>query len=130
LQVAGIDISRSQKFKAISDQLSKMANVYNSQLDAFDLYHQNRESSSPNIGPALPALGHALTGSTGTAVSSLAIYPLDLIITRLQVQRSLRRSSSTPNEGEYKGVVDAFKQIYKKEGGISAFYTGVLQDTG
>ncbi|KAH8783460.1 putative peroxisomal adenine nucleotide transporter 1, partial [Hyaloscypha sp. PMI_1271] len=107
-----------------------MANVYNSQLDAFDLYHQNRESSSPNIGPALPALGHALAGSTGTAVSSLAIYPLDLIITRLQVQRSLRRSSSTPNEGEYKGVVDAFKQIYKKEGGISAFYTGVLQDTG
>ncbi|KAH8754521.1 putative peroxisomal adenine nucleotide transporter 1 [Hyaloscypha finlandica] len=107
-----------------------MANVYNSQLDAFDLYHQNRESSSPNIGPALPALGHALAGSTGTAVSSLAIYPLDLIITRLQVQRSLRRSSSTPNEGEYKGVVDAFKQIYKKEGGISAFYTGFLQDTG
>jgi hypothetical protein len=53
-----------------------------------------------------------------------------LIITRLQVQRSLRRSSSTPNEGEYKGVVDAFKQIYKKEGGISASYTGVLQDTG
>jgi hypothetical protein len=35
-----------------------------------------------------------------------------LIITRLQVQRSLRRSS-TPNEGEY-----------------SAFYTSVLQDTG
>jgi hypothetical protein len=107
-----------------------MANVYNNQLDAFDLYHQNREYSSPSIGPALPALGHALAGSTGTAISSFAIYPLDLIITRLQVQRSLRRSSSTPNEGEYKSVVDAFKQIYKKEGGIYAFYTGVLQDTG
>jgi hypothetical protein len=107
-----------------------MANVYNSQLDAFDLYHQNRESSSPSIGPALPALGHALAGSTGTAISNLAIYPLDLIITRLQVQRSLRKTSSTSDEGEYKGVLDAFEQIYKKEGGISAFYSGVLQDTG
>jgi hypothetical protein len=53
-----------------------------------------------------------------------------LIITRLQVQRSLRKSSSTPSEGEYKGVLDAFEQIYNKEGGLSAFYTGVLQDTG
>jgi Mitochondrial carrier protein len=107
-----------------------MATVYNSQLDAFDLYHKSQESSSPSLGPALPALGHALAGSTGTAISNLVIYPLDLIITRLQVQRSLRNSSSTPDEGEYKGVLDAFEQIYKKEGGISAFYTGVLQDTG
>ncbi|KAE9367726.1 putative peroxisomal adenine nucleotide transporter 1 [Stipitochalara longipes BDJ] len=107
-----------------------MANVYNSQLDAFDLHHQHRESSSSSIGPALPALGHALAGSTGSAISNLAIYPLDLVITRLQVQRSLRKSSSTPDEGEYKGVLDAFEQLYKKEGGISAFYTGVLQDTG
>jgi hypothetical protein len=27
-------------------------------------------------------------------------------------------------------VLDAFEQIYNKEGGISAFYTGILQDTG
>jgi len=81
-------------------------------------------------GPALPALGHALAGSTGTAISNLAIYPLDLIITRLQVQRQLRKSSSTPDEGEYKGVIDAFQQIYNNEGGLAALYTGVLQDTG
>jgi hypothetical protein len=71
-----------------------------------------------------------LAGSTGTAISNLTIYPLDLVITRLQVQRQLRKSSSVPDEGEYKGVLDAFSQIYNKEGGISAFYTGVLQDTG
>jgi hypothetical protein len=75
-------------------------------------------------------LGHALAGSTGTAISNLAIYPLGLVITRLQVQRQLRKSSSTPDDGEYKGVVDAFEQIYSKEGGLSALYTGVLQDTG
>jgi hypothetical protein len=42
----------------------------------------------------------------------------------------LRKSSSIPDEGEYKGVLDAFEQIYNKEGGLSAFYTGVLHDTG
>jgi hypothetical protein len=42
----------------------------------------------------------------------------------------LRKSSTTPDEGEYKGVLDAFEQIYNKEGGLSEFYTGVVQDTG
>lgn len=46
------------------------------------------------------------------------------------MQRQLRKSSATPDEGEYRGVLDAFEQIYKKEGGIAAFYSGVLQDTG
>lgn len=46
------------------------------------------------------------------------------------MQRQLRASSHTPNEGEYKGVLDAFEQIYNKEGGLSAFYTGIIQDTG
>lgn len=53
-----------------------------------------------------------------------------MVITRLQVQRQLRKSSTTPEEGEYRGVLHAFEQIYNREGGISAFYTGVLQDTG
>jgi Mitochondrial carrier protein len=66
----------------------------------------------------------------GTAISNLCIYPLDLIITRLQVQRQLRKSSTTPDVGEYKGILDAADQIYNHEGGISAFYTGIVQDTG
>merc|ERR1711964_524371 len=114
---------------------NKTANMsfsqYNSQLDAFSSYHKVQEGSHSTLeGPALPALGHALAGSTGTAIANLAIYPLDLVITRLQVQRSLRKSSTTADEGEYKGVLDAFEQIYNKEGGLSAFYGGVLQDTG
>ncbi|KAH8653172.1 mitochondrial carrier domain-containing protein [Tricladium varicosporioides] len=109
-----------------------MTTVYNSQLDAFDLYHkiQEKSSSSALNGPTLPALGHAFAGSTGTAISNLAIFPLDLITTRLQVQRQLRKSSKIPDEGEYKSVLDAFKQIYKKEGGLAALYTGLVQDTG
>jgi cell division septum initiation protein DivIVA len=98
--------------------------------DAYTLYHKQHEHHlSQSTGPALPALGHALAGSTGTAISNLCIYPLDLIITRLQVQRQLRKSSSTPDDGEYKGILDAADQIYNKEGGISAFYIGIVQDT-
>ncbi|KAI9736592.1 MAG: hypothetical protein M1835_003320, partial [Candelina submexicana] len=110
-----------------------MADIYNSQLDAFSFYHEAHEStvsSSPGaVGPALPALGHALAGSTGTAVSNVVVFPLDLIITRLQVQRQLRKNSSIPHEDEYRGIRDATQKIYAQEGGISAFYTGVIQDT-
>ncbi|KAI9799939.1 MAG: hypothetical protein M1825_004310 [Sarcosagium campestre] len=111
-----------------------MTYVYNSQLDAFALYHKTQEdseySSSTTGGPALPALGHAVAGSIGSAISNLAVFPLDLVITRLQVQRQLRKEVSAPDEAEYTSVQDAFQQIYAREGGILAFYTGVIQDTG
>jgi Mitochondrial carrier protein len=90
----------------------------------------HKDQPSTSLSPALPALGHALAGSTGAAISNLCIYPLDLIITRLQVQRQLRKSSSIRDEEEYEGVLDAADKIYHREGGLSAFYAGVLQDTG
>ncbi|KAG9246946.1 putative peroxisomal adenine nucleotide transporter 1, partial [Calycina marina] len=107
-------------------------NIYNSQLDAFELYHKTLEENtrSPQNGPVLPALGHALAGSVGSAISNLTLYPLDLVITRLQVQRQLRKTFTSAEDGEYKGVLDAFAQIYYKEGGIFAFYKGLIQDTG
>ncbi|KAI9852265.1 MAG: hypothetical protein M1838_001307 [Thelocarpon superellum] len=110
-----------------------MAQVYHSQLDAFDLYHQEHEPGHRRSfieGPALPALGHALAGSVGSAISNVVVFPLDLIITRLQVQRQLRKESSLPHDGEYLGIRDAFVKIYHDEGGVAAFYTGVAQDTG
>lgn len=87
-------------------------------------------ASSILDGPALPALGHALAGSTGSAISNICTYPLDLIITRLQTQRQLRKNASSPHEGEYKDISDAAGKIYTQEGGFSGFYTGVLEDTG
>ncbi|KAI9864057.1 MAG: hypothetical protein M1813_003373 [Trichoglossum hirsutum] len=112
-----------------------MANIYNAQLDAFSIYHKIQEESEPPTstlsGPALPAIGHALAGSTGTAISNITVYPLDLIITRLQVQRLVRdkQESTDSDSNEYHNVVDAAYKIYTQEGGISAFYTGVAQDT-
>lgn len=84
---------------------------------------------SPN-GTALPALGHAIAGATGAAVSNLCTYPLDLIITRLQIQRQLRKDQSKASDAEYKGLEDAAQKIYENEGGLAGFYTGILQDTG
>ncbi|MCJ1400793.1 hypothetical protein MMC11_004001 [Xylographa trunciseda] len=109
-----------------------MAQLYNSQLDAFALYHkihEPNETLSILEGPALPAIGHAIAGSTGAAISNVFTYPLDLIITRRQVQRQLYKKSSSNQEHEYKSIADAASKIYANEGGIAGLYTGLLQDT-
>ncbi|KAL9112541.1 MAG: hypothetical protein Q9227_003112 [Pyrenula ochraceoflavens] len=111
-----------------------MAQIYNSQLDAFDLYHRFREAErtqNSSDDSKLPALGHALAGATGAAISNVVTYPLDLIITRLQIQRRQRGGGeSGPDDTEYKDVWDAVQKIYYTEGGVTGFYTGLLQDTG
>lgn len=110
---------------------------YGSSQDAFSLYHLIQEeagrSSSIAGGPVLPALGHAIAGSAATAASKLLIYPLDLIITRMQVQRQLRGSKEAPSaaqdaDAEYSNLVDAAQKIYADEGGLRAFYTGCTPD--
>lgn len=73
---------------------------------------------------ALNALGHASSGSVGTAISTAALYPLDLITTRLKTQKTLG------NDTQYAGIVDAFKDIVKNEGGVSALYSGLGTDVG
>ncbi|KAL9629232.1 MAG: hypothetical protein Q9164_006966, partial [Protoblastenia rupestris] len=101
--------------------------------DAFDLYHKVQESPEKSLaifdGPALPALGHALAGSTGAAISNVSTYPLSLIVTRLQIQRQLRNNASASHTDEYKNIRDAAKKIYEGEGGLIGFYVGVVFDT-
>jgi hypothetical protein len=107
--------------------------------DAFELYHliqDSPESSKSSLlsGPALPALGHALAGALATASAKALLYPLELVATRLQVQRQLRGPSEASSaaqdaDTEYKSVLDAARKIYKEEG-IRAFYTGVGPDVG
>lgn len=105
--------------------------------DAFTLYHMIQEQagkgSSLDGGPILPALGHAVAGSAATAATKLLLYPLDLVITRLQVQKQLsgpREAPSAAKDGdaEYDNLVDAARKIYHSEGGLKAFYTGLGPD--
>ncbi|KAK5267263.1 hypothetical protein LTR99_006450 [Exophiala xenobiotica] len=108
---------------------------YNSQLDAFELYHKVKEESqrprpSSSNTALLEALGHAISGSIGSSISNAALYPIDLIITRLQIQRQLRgKDQSHPSDTEYKSFTDAVQKIYNNEGGIAGLFTGLAQDT-
>ncbi|KAJ4992884.1 hypothetical protein SVAN01_01588 [Stagonosporopsis vannaccii] len=104
--------------------MSSYTYIYNSQLDAFSLYHLTHEQATkPSaLGPALPALGHATSGALGTAVSKLITYPLDLVVARLQVQKQLQGKNERPR---YDGILDAIEKIYEREGGLPAFYNGV-----
>jgi hypothetical protein len=49
-------------------------------------------------------------------------------VTRLQVQKQLRRVGESSPEDEYHSIADAAVKIYKKEGGLSAFFSGCGQD--
>ncbi|KAL5120828.1 hypothetical protein ACEQ8H_001309 [Pleosporales sp. CAS-2024a] len=108
-----------------SDSPDKASYIYNSQLDAFTLYHISNEPHHSGIGPALPALGHATSGAAGTAIAKLLTYPLDLVITRLQVQRQLKREGK---HAHYTGILDAIDTIYEREGGLQAFYSGAVTE--
>ena len=51
------------------------------------------------------------------------------MVTRLQIQRSLRKDAKAFDPDEYRSIEDAFKKIYQREGGLNGFYVGVLSDT-
>ncbi|KAJ4387006.1 hypothetical protein N0V85_007828 [Neurospora sp. IMI 360204] len=84
----------------------------------------------PRASKLLPSLGHAASGAGGTIISTLATYPLDLVNTRLKVQRQLRADGAIGPEDGYLGIVDAFEAIYEREGGIKAFFAGLGADLG
>lgn len=91
---------------------------------------QEVNEAKPTVGSlALPALGHATAGSIGAATSNLVTYPLALIVTRLQIQRSLHRECTEPAEGGYRSLGDAIAKIYESEDGFAGFYAGLVPDT-
>ncbi|KAK8034771.1 Peroxisomal adenine nucleotide transporter 1 [Apiospora rasikravindrae] len=91
-------------------------------------------SSRTNLHDILPALHHALSGATGTAIATCTTYPLSLVLTRLQAQRQLAREGVLPAEEKYDGIIEAFSRICagaegKEDGeGWKALYTGLTQD--
>lgn len=107
--------------------------TYITELDAFEIYQKLKEqTASDKVAEAaaslLPALKNATSGASGTALSNVVTYPLDLVVTRLQVQS--KSPSGDDGAGQrYDGVFDAVDKIYNNEGGIEAFYAGVSHDT-
>ncbi|CAN6658972.1 peroxisomal adenine nucleotide transporter 1 [Trichomonascus vanleenenianus] len=71
----------------------------------------------------IPPLATAFSGAIGGAVANLSLYPLAVVITRLQVQKKTKSA-----EKKYDGIVDTFIKVYE-EGGIKEFYSGAAGDT-
>ncbi len=69
----------------------------------------------------------ALAGSTGSMVSNLCVYPLDVVKTRLQVQCNSRTRGAAAGKPRrhYKGTLHALVCIVNDEEG-SALYNGVV----
>ncbi|KAK9325809.1 mitochondrial carrier domain-containing protein [Lipomyces orientalis] len=78
----------------------------------------------------LPAWGYALSGAAGAVLANTIVYPLDIIKTKLQVQKIPIRADVEKGAGErgdddyYEDTADAFLKIYRKHG-LFALYNGL-----
>lgn len=83
-------------------------------------------------GPALPVLGNAVAGAVGSAVSNVVVYPLSVIVARLQTQQKKTKGKkdddSAEEEEEYTSILDAAYKIYLDQG-LAGLYPGLAQDT-
>lgn len=65
----------------------------------------------------LLALKNLLMGGIAGMIGASAVYPMDMVKTRLQFQKS----TGTP---QYNGTTDCFRQIFRGEG-LRGFYRGL-----
>lgn len=137
-KAAGLFSYNSQLVSSFYDQVILLNSAKFTPEDAFTLYHLTTEEqyaakSGGAIGPILPALGHALAGGLASALSKAVVYPIDTIVTRMQVQKQLKGHKEAPSaaghaDAEYKNPIDAANKIYKNEGGLKGFYAGLNSD--
>ncbi|KAK9365486.1 mitochondrial carrier domain-containing protein [Lipomyces kononenkoae] len=77
----------------------------------------------------LPPWGYALSGATGAILANTLVYPLDIIKTKLQVQKKhgpsdVENGVIKRDDDYYEGTLDAFLKIYRKRGPV-ALYDGL-----
>jgi len=65
----------------------------------------------------------------GSAISNIVVYPLSVIVARLQTEKNKDKSKEeSEGDEEYAGILDAAHKIYLAQG-IAGFYPGLAQDT-
>lgn len=72
---------------------------------------------------ALPPLLQAFSGALGSAAANTLTYPLDLVATRVQIQKPSRKRSSGFANGSR--ILQHIVSRY----GLSALYDGISTDT-
>lgn len=79
----------------------------------------------------LSPFGDALAGSLGAVFANAVVYPLDIVKTRIQVQKRKDVKEETGDGAEhsidgehYHGPLDAMRKMIKKEG-ITGLYSGI-----
>ncbi|KAF3937204.1 Mitoferrin [Dactylella cylindrospora] len=86
----------------------------------------------------LPAWGYAVAGASGAVLANAAVYPLDIVKTRLQVQVKKRKPEDgllvsedpekqdpvVPDPEHYASTLDAIQKIVQKEG-VAGLYAGM-----
>lgn len=83
--------------------------------------------TGPSKQTPLPPWGYAVAGATGAVLANAAVYPLDIVKTRLQVQVKRRPNDPEPlttNSHHYTSTFDAISKIVDDEG-ITGLYSGI-----
>uniref|UniRef100_A0A0N4Z9Y9 Calcium-binding mitochondrial carrier protein Aralar1 n=1 Tax=Parastrongyloides trichosuri TaxID=131310 RepID=A0A0N4Z9Y9_PARTI len=93
--------------------------TYISRLATFTAVNEKKERSASTA--ALESLYRFVMGSIAGACGATAVYPIDLVKTRMQNQRT----SSVIGEVAYKNSLDCFKKVVKFEG-VLGLYRGLL----
>lgn len=78
------------------------------------------EKSSQVLHKMLESVHHFALGSIAGAFGAFMVYPIDLVKTRMQNQRSAR-----VGERLYKNSVDCFRKVIRNEG-VPGLYSGVI----
>lgn len=94
--------------------------MFDSDDDAAQRSLHPASASKAAMQQAMMSTYNFVLGSVAGAFGAFMVYPIDLVKTRLQNQRSAR-----PGERLYKNSIDCFQKVWRNEG-LRGLYSGVL----
>lgn len=106
-------------FRGVSAAVGQIVPYMGLFFASYELFHQRIGGQNLPFGS-----GDATAGVLASVVAKTAVFPLDLVRKRLQVQGPTRMKYIHTNIPEYRGVFRSLYVIFKKEG-IRGWYRGL-----